>query len=91
MRIVNPNRKEDELETKALGCNCKCSKDYHDIGQAGAWVPVIPGCGCIVAMAKKIEQLIVVHITSHNHRKKDLNDVIHRAVLCEVYSISTAL
>lgn len=25
MRIVNPNRKEDELETKALGCNCKCS------------------------------------------------------------------
>lgn len=47
MRIVNPNRNEDELETKALGCNCKCSKDYHDIGQAGAWVPIVPGCGCI--------------------------------------------
>ena len=47
MRIVNPNRNEEELETKALGCNCKCSKNYHDIGQAGAWVPIVPGCGCI--------------------------------------------
>lgn len=49
-RIVFPFNREDEwLETKAHGCGCICNESVapHSLGQAGAWIPIIPGCGCI--------------------------------------------
>lgn len=49
-QVVSPiNRESDWLDTKAHGCNCKCNEEVasHSLGQAGAWVPIVPGCGCI--------------------------------------------
>ena len=49
-KVVNPiNRTNDEMESKACGCKCVCNENIapHGVGQAGAWVPLIPGCGCI--------------------------------------------
>ena len=49
-KVVNPiNRTNDEMESKACGCKCVCNENIapHGVGQAGAWVPLIPGCVCI--------------------------------------------
>lgn len=54
-RMVFPfNRENEWSETKAYGCNCKCNENIapHGLGQAGAWVPLIPGCGCICSSNK---------------------------------------
>lgn len=49
-KLVNPlGRDLSLLDTKAEGCNCTCHQETADtsIGKAGAWIPIIPGCGCI--------------------------------------------
>ena len=55
-KVINPlNRATEEMDTKAHGCKCTCNENIapHGVGQAGAWVPLVPGCGCICNTSNK--------------------------------------